>query len=310
MKGRSNTQKVSDKLIALFGPTASGKTRLTEELFSTGFEIINTDSVQVYKGLDIASAKPDEKIMEKIPHHLVNILEPYQQFNSGTFCTMAEEEMKKITARGNIPLITGGTAYYFRQLLYGAASTPKADEEVRAKVNELLEEKGKDWLYSYLEEIDPSSARRINKNDVYRISRAVEVYLTSGKKLSSYKISSTLRSDYDILIIALKRERSELIKRIEARVDEMFSSGLTDEIERLKSMGADLSWPAMNSIGYKEFFLYDDLKTIREKIIIATRQYAKRQMTFFRSFKDAIWLDADDINQISKTVESFLSKAQ
>ncbi|HIV99313.1 MAG TPA: tRNA (adenosine(37)-N6)-dimethylallyltransferase MiaA [Candidatus Ornithospirochaeta avicola] len=301
---------MSDKLIALFGPTASGKTRLTEELFSTGFEIINTDSVQVYKGLDIASAKPDEKIMEKIPHHLVNILEPYQQFNSGTFCTMAEEEMKKITARGNIPLITGGTAYYFRQLLYGAASTPKADEEVRAKVNELLEEKGKDWLYSYLEEIDPSSARRINKNDVYRISRAVEVYLTSGKKLSSYKISSTLRSDYDILIIALKRERSELIKRIEARVDEMFSSGLTDEIERLKSMGADLSWPAMNSIGYKEFFLYDDLKTIREKIIIATRQYAKRQMTFFRSFKDAIWLDADDINQISKTVESFLSKAQ
>lgn len=301
---------MSDKLIALFGPTASGKTRLTEELFSTGFEIINTDSVQVYKGLDIASAKPDEKIMEKIPHHLVNILEPYQQFNSGTFCAMAEEEMKKITARGNIPLITGGTAYYFRQLLYGAASTPKADEKVRAKVNALLEEKGKDWLYSYLEEIDPFSARRINKNDVYRVSRAIEVYLTSGRKLSSYKVSTTLRSDYDILIIALKRERNELVRRIEARVDEMFSSGLIDEINTLKSMGADLSWPAMNSIGYKEFFLYDDLKTIREKIIISTRQYAKRQMTFFRSFKDAIWLDAEDIDQIRNTVESFLSKAQ
>ena len=292
------------KLIVLFGPTAVGKTAMTLALFKNHYEIINSDSVQVYKGLDIASAKPDKFTQSCIPHHLVDILEPYEQFTVGTYCTLAEDLIEKISERGNYPLLTGGTAYYFRQFLYGVASTPEADMDIRKRVKDEIDERGKEWAYSFLYTIDPISADRINANDIYRISRAIEVYYQSGKPLSSFKVNNSVRPSLDPLIIGLRLDKKVLDERIEKRVDQMFSMGLVDEIRRLKEMGALASWPAMQAIGYKEFFIPGLSEAeIRKKIILSTRQYAKRQMTFFRSFDDVNWFDPSDIEGITRLLE-------
>ena len=288
------------KLIVLFGPTAVGKTAMTLALFKDHYEIINSDSVQVYKYLDIASAKPDRYTQSQIPHHLIDLLEPYEQFTVGTYCSMVDRLVDEIISRGNYPLLTGGTAYYFRQFLYGVASTPESDPVVRERVQDEIRERGKEWAYSYLCQIDPASSERINPNDIYRISRAIEVYYQSGRPLSSFKINTETRGSLDPLIIGLHLEKSELDRRIELRVDEMFKNGLVEEIENLKQMGADLSWPAMQAIGYKEFFIPGlSLDEIRHRIIVATRQYATRQMTFFRSFKNVNWFSPSDYEGIS-----------
>lgn len=292
---------MSRKVVLLFGPTAVGKTAMTLSLFSKGYEIVNADSVQVYRGLDIASAKPSKEIQHIIPHHLIDILEPYEQFTVGSFCSLADKVSDEILCRGNIPLITGGTAYYFRQFLYGVASTPTSDSETREKVRKEIEEHGKPWAYEKLREVDPVSYGRINQNDIYRISRALEVFYQSGRPLSSFEVKKDVREDLQPLIIGLTLDKPILDKRIEERVDAMFKEGLLDEIERLKSEGADLSWPGMQAIGYKEFFIPNlTLDEIREKIIIATRQYAKRQMTFFRSFKNVNWFSPNDEDGIKK----------
>ncbi len=292
-------------VIVLFGPTAVGKTAITVSLFQNNFEIINSDSVQVYKGLDIASAKPDRLTQSLIPHHLIDILEPYEQFNVGEFCSRADKAIDDILSRGRYPLLTGGTAYYFRQFLYGVASTPQADESVRKRVKDMIDERGKAWAHSHLKEVDKVSAERINENDIYRISRALEVYYQSGKPLSDFKVSTEIRESIDPLIIGLALDKKILDERIAFRVDKMFSLGLVDEIERLKAMGANPSWPSMQAIGYKEFFIPGlSLDEIRERIIVATRQYAKRQMTFFRSFKDVNWFSPDDLEGIAELVRA------
>ena len=293
------------KLIVLFGPTAVGKTAMTLALFRKNYEIINSDSVQVYKHLDIASAKPDDFTQKEIRHHLIDILEPYEQFTVGTYCQMAEHLVDDILSRGSYPLLTGGTAYYFRQFLYGVASTPESDPFIRDRVKNEIDEKGKSWAYSFLKDIDLQSAERINPNDIYRISRAIEVYYQSGRPLSSFKVNTAVRTSLDPLIIGLQLEKAELDRRIEKRVDAMFKSGLEDEIRGLKEMGAEQSWPAMQAIGYKEFFIPGlDRDEIRERIILSTRQYAKRQMTFFRSFRNVNWFSPDDYDGISRLLEA------
>ena len=292
--------------MVLFGPTAVGKTAMTEKIFSKGYEIINSDSVQVYRRLDIGSAKPDKAMQNLIPHHLVDVLEPWEQFTVGDYCNAAERITDEIIARGNVPLLTGGTAYYFRQFLFGSAETPVSDPVVRSEIQAEIDERGKEWAHSELEKIDPVSAARININDIYRVSRALEVYRQSGRPLSSFPVHDSVRKELDPVIIALHREKSELDERIARRVDIMFEEGLLDEIESLKKEGASLDWPGMQGIGYKEFF-DPDLKTvdeIKQAIIIHSRQYAKRQMTFFRSFKDAHWMSPDDEDGIRKLLEN------
>ena len=173
--------KIRPKAVVLTGPTAVGKTAMTEELFSHGFEIINADSVQIYRGLDIGSAKPDKALMGKIPHHLIDIKDPWEDYSSGDFVHDAEDAMSSIWSRGNIPLITGGTMYYIKHLVYGAPSTPAADASIRKAVRDEIDDKGLEWAFSYLQDIDPVSASRIGRNDDDRISRAIEVFRTSGK---------------------------------------------------------------------------------------------------------------------------------
>ena len=289
--------------MVLFGPTAVGKTALTEELFSKGFEIINADSVQVYRFLDIASAKPEKELVEKIPHHLVDIRFPWEQYNSGDFCKDAERLIKEINERGNIPLITGGTAYYFKQLLYGPSSTPESNPKTREEIQRTIDDIGLDKAYEMLMSLDMEAAKKIDKNDRYRISRALEVIKDTGRPLSSFPVSDTLREDIDFVIIGLKREKKELEERIRKRVDIMFDSGAVREMKTLLSMGADLSWPGMQGIGYREWFNALEsgevnISIIKDMIIRSSIKYAKRQMTFFSSFSDTLWFSPNDIEKI------------
>ena len=294
--------------MVLFGPTAVGKTALTEELFSKGFEIINADSVQVYRFLDIASAKPEKELVEKIPHHLVDIRFPWEQYNSGDFCKDAERLIKEINERGSIPLITGGTAYYFKQLLYGPSSTPESNPKTREEIQRTIDDIGLDKAYEMLMSLDMEAAKKIDKNDRYRISRALEVIKDTGRPLSSFPVSDTLREDIDFVIIGLKREKKELEERIRKRVDIMFDSGAVREMKALLSMGADLSWPGMQGIGYREWFNAMEsgevnISIIKDMIIRSSIKYAKRQMTFFSSFSDTLWFSPNDIEKIKGYLE-------
>ena len=294
--------------MVLFGPTAVGKTALTEELFSKGFEIINADSVQVYRYLDIASAKPEKELVEKIPHHLVDIRFPWEQYNSGDFCKDAERLIKEINERGNIPLITGGTAYYFKQLLYGPSSTPESNPKTREEIQRTIDDIGLDKAYEMLMSLDMEAAKKIDKNDRYRISRALEVIKDTGRPLSSFPVSDTLREDIDFVIIGLKREKKELEDRIRKRVDIMFDSGAVREMKALLSMGADPSWPGMQGIGYREWFYAMEsgevnISIIKDMIIRSSIKYAKRQMTFFSSFSDTLWFSPNDIEKIKEYLE-------
>ena len=297
-----------NRAVVLFGPTAVGKTALTEELFSKGFEIINADSVQVYRYLDIASAKPEKELVEKIPHHLVDIRFPWEQYNSGDFCKDAERLIKEINERGNIPLITGGTAYYFKQLLYGPSSTPESNPKTREEIQRTIDDIGLDKAYEMLMSLDMEAAKKIDKNDRYRISRALEVIKDTGRPLSSFPVSDTLREDIDFVIIGLKREKKELEERIRKRVDIMFDSGAVREMKALLSMGADLSWPGMQGIGYREWFNAMEsgevnISIIKDMIIRSSIKYAKRQMTFFSSFSDTLWFSPNDIEKIKGYLE-------
>ena len=313
MKSSIQRVKTKPKAIVLFGPTAVGKTALTEALFSEGFEIINSDSVQVYRGLDIGSAKPEKELQDKIPHHLVDIRDPHQQYTVGDFLRDAESLVYQINERGNIPLLTGGTAYYFKQFIYSRAQTPAADVSIRERVKALIEQNGVEWAYSELMRVDSTSASRININDVYRVSRALEVYYQTGKPLSSFVLGDEMRDDIDILILALTRDKKILDDRIDKRVDIMFSMGLYDEIKALIRRGATSSWPGMQGIGYQEFFLAREsgemnMDAIKKEIALNSRKYAKRQMTFFRSFPDANFVSPEDVDTIKGLVDSFLSR--
>lgn len=300
-----------DKAVVLFGPTAVGKTGLTEELFSSGYEIINADSVQVYKYLDIASAKPEKELMEKIPHHLVDIRFPWEQYTSGNFCNDAESLIKDINARNKIPLVTGGTAYYFKQLLYGPSLTPVSNPETREEVQREIDEIGLENAYIKLQALDAKAADKIDKNDRYRISRALEVIRDTGRPLSSFPVSNSLRTDIDFVIIGLQRDKKELEDRIKQRVDIMFHMGAVDEMKKLLSMGAEPSWPGMQGIGYREWFdaLSSgecNISSIKDMIVRSSIKYAKRQMTFFSSFKETSWLSPKDykgINELIKKIQ-------
>lgn len=305
----------NNKVIFLFGPTAVGKTDLLCSFFVPGFEVVNADSVQVFKGLDVGSAKADSSLLSKIPHHLIDILEPWEKFNVADFIRLADDACSEIRSRGNIPVISGGTAFYFKNYLYGLSEAPQSDAGVRKEVASYMAEAGNVKAHEYLESIDPVSASRINVNDTYRISRAIEVFRQCNKPLSSFAVPSTPRNNINALIIGLTRDKEDLRARIAKRVDVMFDNGIVDEIKKLVSMGADLSWQSMQGIGYSEFmkalescsFENLDFEQIKEQIVMDSIHYAKRQMTFFRSFENVHWVNPSDTSSLKKLVSTFVN---
>lgn len=303
-------------VIVFFAPTATGKTALTLELFGSGSlfdfknkaEILSCDSQAVYKYFDIGTAKPTPEERAAVPYHLVDFADPAIQFGLGEFMEEADRLCGEIWSRKNVPVLCGGTGFYARNFILGAPTTPESDEKIRVHIKEKLAELGKESLFAELKIFDPLSARKININDEYRICRALEVFYTSGKPLSSYALPDVPRSQYEFLTIILNRDKDDLYRRIDLRVEKMFEEGLAEEIEKLKSMGYTKDTPAMKAIGYSEFFI-DGLSVdqVKEKIKNDSHHYAKKQYTFMRGIPGAVTVDADDKDRVARLVGDFIS---
>jgi len=296
----------------LLGPTGVGKTQVLEESFYPGFEVISADSGQVYRGCDTGTAKPSSKLCEKIPHHLIDIIDPDCQFSVGDFVSRADSCVKEILGRGNIPVVSGGTAFYIKNFILGLSEAPPGDAKIREELENECKSKGLSAMFEMLESMDPESAAKINQQDKYRILRALEINRVSGKQRNIFAIGQKPREEYSFLLIGLARERKELLERINRRVDDMFSLGLPDEVRKLVDMGYKEQDPGLRGIGYAEFFpMFKGeytLEEIREMIKLHTRQYAKRQMTFFRKLPDVLWFHPDSRKEIEGTVTRFLGK--
>ena len=296
-----------NRVIVLFGPTGVGKTALIDNLAGRKAEIVSADSLQVYRGLDIGTAKPTSKQLAEIPHHLIDICQPYEPFTVGMFVKKADIAVQTILSSGHIPVISGGTAYYIKHYLTGLPTAPVSDSEIRRKIEQIYQQQGIEYCVKKLQRVDPVSAARINRNDTYRILRALEVYEISGEPLSSFSMGGKIRDDIDPVVIGLYRDKAELHRRIEERVDEMFRQGLSDEVKSLIRTGAESEWPGMKGIGYREFFQAAasgeySYRAISNLIKRNSKAYAKRQMTFFRSLSNVLWLhpeeDKERINQL------------
>ena len=287
-------------VLVIFAPTASGKTALTRELFSPqgshfilNAEVISADSQAVYKEMDIGTAKPDKSLCNEIPHHLINLLNPDQQYNVSDFVDEADEACQQIYSQGRLPVVCGGTGFYIRNFLYGVAPTPISDEKLRNELKERIAREGNDALYEELKKIDPESAEKIHPNDAYRICRALEVYYLTGQKRSSFKPEGQgqLRSKYDFLFIVLEPQREVLYQRIRQRVDMMFDAGLENEVRALIAKGYTKETPGMKAIGYSEWFESNNIEEIREAIKHHSCKYAKKQYTYIRDIPGSTVID-------------------
>jgi tRNA dimethylallyltransferase len=298
------------RIVVIFGPTAVGKSETLEALDGSRFEVINADSMQAYRHMDVGTAKPPAELLARLPHHLVSIIEPSTQYNAGEFVTRAQSLVPEIRARGKTPVICGGTAFYIRSFLCGLPESPPGSADVRARLRLREREGGHPALYQELAREDPEAAKRIQPNDRYRIMRALEILETSGRSQFSYSWPRALRSDLRFLIIGLERPREQLYARIDARVEEMFRAGLVEEVRRLMAMGFVAEDPGMQAIGYREFFTMQkgclSLSDVKQEIQRNSRRFAKRQLTFFRSVPGVQWRDPAHAGEIRSLMETFL----
>jgi len=267
--------------------------------------------MQVYRGFNIGTAKASADLCKRLPHHLIDICSPCDQFGAGDFVREALFCCKLIYERGKLPVILGGTGFYIRNFIYGLPPTPRADDQVRRKIAERMEAEGAQKLWDELYVVDPESAKKIHIHDEYRIKRALEVCEASGKKRSDFALKPVARDGFRFLILSLQRSRAELYERINERVESMFSQGLEDEVRSLIAAGCRSSMPAMQAIGYREFFTADGVfnestENVKERIKKNSRLYAKRQQTFFKSFTDAVLLPAEDTTGGIKKIGEFL----
>ena len=283
---------------ALLGPTASGKSALAVKVAAKlPVEIVSLDSALVYRGMDIGTAKPGAELRAQVPHHLIDIIDPDESYSAGRWRQDAVRIVGEILGRKHIPLLVGGTMLYYRALVAGLDSLPQADARVRAEIDTWAAERGWPALHAELAKVDPAAAQRIAPNDPQRIQRALEVWKLTGKPLSALQGVAQPDLPFEVRGIALLPERGLLHQRIEKRFDAMLRLGLIDEVKRLrKKYRLDASMPSMRAVGYRQVwqFLEGELdeNTMRNHAVAATRQLAKRQLTWLRSFPDLLRLDA------------------
>ena len=305
-------------VLVLFGQTATGKTELLSHLFSFSSrvsllsgcaEVVNADSVQIYRNAGVCSALPSEDILESLPHHLVSFKEPFDEFSVSDFVSSADSIIPNIYRRKLLPVVAGGAAFFITNFIYGLPVTPTCNPKTRIFLQERLNKEGISILFEELKKVDPITANRLHINDEYRILRALEVYYDSQKPLSSYSLNTKKRLEYNFLIISLERNREHVYERIEKRIDEM-GERLRDEFielyESCKEHGVVPSLekvPLFKSIGYREFFEINNenpTKASFEKVLLLikrdTKRYAKRQETFFKKVQNVIKINMEESN--------------
>lgn len=302
---------MTDKIpiLILTGPTAVGKTALSIELAKIlGGEIISADSMQIYRKMDIGSAKISQEEMDSVVHHMIDVVDPDEDFSVADFHDMASQIISDIHKRGKLAIVTGGTGLYLNSLVYDMDfGGTNSDPSVRKELEEILNDKGKDYLYRLLQDLSPEAAKRIHPNNTKRVIRAIEVYKTGGE-MGDFSNDLKYNPKFDAKIIVLNRDRSILYDRINQRVDMMFDMGLLDEVKGLHQMGYTSQMQSMKGIGYKEVLEYFDGKmTLEESIDIlkqGTRRYAKRQITWFKRYENALWLDLDKVTELDDQIEA------
>ncbi|MBF0469553.1 MAG: tRNA (adenosine(37)-N6)-dimethylallyltransferase MiaA [Desulfamplus sp.] len=304
------------KIIVVCGPTGIGKTGFAIELARRfNGEIIGADSMQIYKYMDIGTAKPDNAERELAPHHLIDFLEPDKEFDAGRYMEMADGAINDICSRSKIPVVAGGTGFYIKALLHGLFRDRNADVNVIARLEKEKEEKGSHFLHERLSILDPESAGRIHPNDGFRIVRALEVVEVTGSPISTFQNQHGFSSQrYNPLEIALCMDRSELYHRIEKRVDMMMEQGFVDEVEWLIGKGYGCDLKSMQSIGYRHVCdLLHDRASIDDTVRLLkrdTRRYAKRQLTWFRQDREAIWLSPQETGKAEEIIKEFITGKQ
>ncbi|RLC49453.1 MAG: tRNA (adenosine(37)-N6)-dimethylallyltransferase MiaA [Candidatus Cloacimonadota bacterium] len=302
-------------IITIQGPTAVGKSalaiRLAEELKT---EIISADSRQVYKFLDIGTSKPSREEREKIKHHLIDIVFPDQEYNAGKFRDDATLIAEQMISKGKIPIIVGGTGFYLKALLQGIFDAPAIPKKIREKLRILANTKGKNFIRQYLEKVDPESAQRIDKNDVQKMIRALEIWEVTGIPISEHWKKQKTQQKFQSFDIFLTDERDELYRRINARFDKMLKDGLLEEIQMLLAKGYKETDPGMITVGYREFYPYfhgeKKLPECVEEAKKNTRNYAKRQFTWFGKQEFDLTMKVNHINfsEICDRIYFFLEK--
>ncbi len=292
------------KVIVICGPTASGKTALSIELAKKiNGEIISSDSMQIYKDMDIGTAKPSKEEMQGIKHYLLDFVEPSQRYSVADFKKDAEKAIEEIISKGKVPIVVGGTGLYVDSLIYGIEYQDiQFDAQYRTKLEKRAEQEGLEKLYNEAKEIDPQAMEKISQNDQKRILRVLEIYKATGKSKTEQEIESRKNGvKYDYKVFAINMDREKLYERINKRVDIMIEQGLIQEVETLLKKYDEFP-TAMQGLGYKEVVEYLQGTTSKEEMIdkikMETRRYAKRQITWFKKNKQTIWIEPQDLQKI------------
>lgn len=306
-------QQEKRPLVLLTGPTAVGKSALAVELAEKiGAEIVSADSMQVYRHMDIGSAKITPQEMAGIPHHLIDVLEPTEEFNVVIFQKMAKEAIQQIYDRGNIPIVAGGTGFYIQAVLYDIDFTQNdEDTAFRRHLEQTAAREGPQVLFEKLKKVDPASCEIIHANNVKRVIRALEFYEKTGRRISEHNEEQRARhSPYNFAYFVLQDDRDRIYRNIEERVDLMLSQGLVEEVAALRDMGCTKDMVSMQGLGYKEILSYLQGEISLEEAVYLikrdTRHFAKRQMTWFRREKEVIWMDRRDFDQSSQKMLLFM----
>ncbi|NLC45060.1 MAG: tRNA (adenosine(37)-N6)-dimethylallyltransferase MiaA [Clostridiales bacterium] len=299
-------------LLVITGPTASGKTDLAIQVAQQlNGEIISADSMQIYRYMDIGTAKPSIDERQGIPHHMIDVRNPDDEFNVSMFQKLSSDIIRQITKRGKIPILAGGTGFYISSIIYPMNFTDAVeDPEYRSHLNKLLDQHGTTWLHNHLRRVDPVSAQRLHPNDTRRVIRAMEVFHLTGKTMEAFRQDfSELDSPYSTRIYGLTMDRQLLYDRINLRVDRMIESGLIEEVKEIMDRGYSRNLVSMQGLGYKEIVDYlKGLSTQEESINILkrnTRRFAKRQIAWFKREEQIIWLDPFKMGDL-KTVGNWL----
>ncbi len=298
-------------VVFLMGPTASGKTDLAMQLYDAlPCEIVSVDSAMIYRGMDIGTAKPDAAVLARYPHRLIDICDPKETYSAAEFRRDALAAINEIREAGKVPILTGGTMLYFHALKNGLAQLPEADPAVRERLFQEAETQGWAAIHARLAEVDPESAARLNPNDSQRLQRALEVYEITGRTMTElWAEQEKQKPDFPILSLAIMpQDRAELHARIQQRFDMMLTQGFEAEVRALWERGdLDLHMPSVRCVGYRQMWDYFagvwDYETMKFKAVVATRQLAKRQITWLRSWENLTWMDSHDRKLLENTLK-------